>query len=75
MASLCVLNHKGVTHVFERTDDLPSEEMFYDRCWFIVLNKGMKDAEAYADLFLASKYYGASYNVDLTGNLKAFRWP
>ena len=75
MASVFVLHHLGHTHVFERTSDLTSEEMFYDRCWFIILNIDKKDNEAFADLYLALKYYGATYDEALMRGLSAYKMP
>jgi hypothetical protein len=75
MAALFTVHHKGNSFVFERTSDVLSDEMFYDRAWFVVLNLGKENIEAYADLYIATKYYGACYEAKDVDALNTFALP
>lgn len=47
-----------------------NETQFIDRCWFIVKNKNYASVEPYADLWLAWKYHGSTYNQEIMETLQ-----
>lgn len=75
MASVFVMHYKDTTFVFERGVDMLSEEMFYDRCWFIILNSHKPDVEGLADIFIASRYNGTRYSANIMDRLGSMALP
>lgn len=62
-----IVEYKDDSLKFEHCPNATSlnETQFIDRCWFIVKNKNHANVEAYADLWLAWKYHGATYASDI----------
>lgn len=54
------IEYKGASRVFVKPAHL-NEQQFLDRCWFIVKNKDAKNVEAYADLWVATRYHDVIY--------------
>ncbi len=54
------IEYKGFSRVFHKPSHL-NEQQFLDRCWFIVKNRDAPNVEAYADLWISSKYYEVTF--------------
>jgi hypothetical protein len=68
-----VIEFKNDSYLFEHHPDIThlNETQFLDRCWFIVKNKNNAIVEEYADLWLAWKYHGSTYNQEIMQVLHA----
>jgi hypothetical protein len=68
-----IIEYKNDSFRFEHDPDTShlNETQFLDRCWFIVKNKNDAHVDAYADLWLAWKYNGSTYNPEIMQTLQA----
>ena len=67
-----IIEYKGRLFMFEHPDDIVSETIFFDRCWFIARNSEHKDVNEYADLWISHKYFGTCYDIETMNTLKHF---
>lgn len=67
-----IIEYKTDSYQFKHDPDSTqlNETQFIDRCWFIVKNKNYAYVEAYADLWLAWKCQGSTYNPEIMQTLQ-----
>lgn len=69
------MHFKDNVFFFERGSDMLSDEMFYDRCWFVILNNGKPNVEALADVYIGRRYNDAKYPSHVTDVLQSMILP
>lgn len=61
---LAHIEYKGKSHTFTKPQHM-NERQFLDRCWFIIKNQSTDNVAAYADIWLAHKYFHCSYDLEM----------
>jgi hypothetical protein len=78
---MLVITYLGKTYVFTKTDDnndVETDVMFRDRCWWIVKNivRHSKDSKtsliALSHIWASMKYYGSVYEPHVVELLKTY---
>lgn len=64
-----IIEYKGRQHHFTKSMYL-TDKMFYDRCWFIVINRVEENIESLADMYISWKFYKVEYGQDIMEKLK-----
>lgn len=59
-----IIEYKGRMFPFKKSIHI-TDNMFYDRCWFIVKNQGVENVEAYADMWISFKYFESEYSDEI----------
>ena len=74
---MLVITHQGNTYKFDKNDETEEDNMFRDRCWWIIKNldskKSSKELVALSHLWVSVKYYGTSYGTDIMEQLHIHR--
>lgn len=66
-----IIEYKGTMYEFHKPRQL-SEQMFQDRCWFIVKNYGKHGVEVYADMWIAWKYFDVEYSKEYMNIIREY---
>jgi hypothetical protein len=66
-----VIEYKGKLYFFKKDCDILSDDLFIDKCWFIIKNLGVKDIHALADCWISCKTYGVEYSKDVMEKIAA----
>ena len=74
---MLVISYKGYIYKFIKKDETETTSIFRDRCWWIVKNIDNKDYDldkliSLSNIYVAMKYYGVSYDEDITNIMKTF---
>jgi hypothetical protein len=64
-----LIDYKGKIYVFD-TNKYMTDDMFSDRCWFIVKNNDVPWIHQFADAWIAHKYLKCTYSEDVMDKLK-----
>ena len=62
------IEYEGLSYCFKNEDN-EEINMFYDRCLYIIKNKGLPNIEHIAKIWAYKKHYGVSYPKDIEGLL------
>lgn len=75
---MLVITHLGQTYSFAKKDEVETDQMFRDRCWWIVKNmhrhtpSDFKKLIALSHLWVSCKYLNVDYGMEVTDKLKSY---
>ncbi len=75
---MLVITHLGQTYSFVKNDEVETDQMFRDRCWWIVKNihhhpqKDVKKLIALSHLWASCKYFNVDYGTEVADTLKCY---
>lgn len=68
---ITVVEYKGRFYPFTKPAHY-TENMFQDRCWYIVKNIDIPFIESFADIWISCKYYENEYTKEIMDAVKGY---